>query len=81
MMSELLRVICRERERKSIGAEAGVYAVPARAAFDENLTRYQHPQNGRPTLFAFNAPLIDSDGTGSFLVEAVQSLRSRFEAA
>ncbi len=39
--------------------------VPARAAFDENLTSYQHPQNGIPALFVFNALLIASNGTDS----------------
>lgn len=28
--------------------------VPARAAFDENLTSYKHLQNGIPALFVFN---------------------------
>ena len=37
--------------------------VPARAAFDENLTSYKHPQNGIPALFVFNALLIASNGT------------------
>ena len=39
--------------------------VPARTAFDENLTSYKHPQNGVPTLFAYNALLIASNGTDS----------------
>ena len=39
--------------------------VPARAAFDENLTSYKHPQNGIPALFVFNALLIASNGTDS----------------
>jgi len=39
--------------------------VPARAAFDENLTSYKHPQNGIPALFVFNAMLIASNGTES----------------
>ena len=39
--------------------------VPARAAFDDNLTSYKHPQNGIPTLFAYNALLIASNGTDS----------------
>ena len=39
--------------------------VPARAAFDENLTSYKHPQNGIPPLFWFNALLIASNGTES----------------
>jgi hypothetical protein len=28
--------------------------VPARAAFDENLTSYKHPQNGIPALCVFS---------------------------
>ncbi len=39
--------------------------VPARQAFDENLTSYKHPQNGIPALFWFNALLIASNGTES----------------
>src|SRR2546427_570754 len=39
--------------------------VPARAAFDENLTSYKHAQNGIPALFWFNALLIASNGTDS----------------
>ncbi len=39
--------------------------VPARMAFDENLTSYKHPQNGIPALFVFNALLIASNGTDS----------------
>ena len=39
--------------------------VPARTAFDENLTSYKHPQNGIPSLFVFNAMLIASNGTDS----------------
>jgi type I site-specific restriction-modification system R (restriction) subunit len=39
--------------------------VPARNAFDENLTSYKHPQNGIPKLFAYNALLIASNGTDS----------------
>ena len=39
--------------------------VLARAAFDENLTSYKHPQNGIPALFVFNALLIASNGTDS----------------
>ena len=39
--------------------------VPARAAFDENLTSYKHAQNGIPALFVFNALLIASNGTDS----------------
>ena len=39
--------------------------VPARAAFDENLTSYKHPQNGIPALFVFNALVIASNGTDS----------------
>jgi type I restriction enzyme R subunit len=39
--------------------------VSARAAFDENLTSYKHPQNGIPALFVFNALVIASNGTDS----------------
>lgn len=39
--------------------------VPARAAFDENITSYKHPQNGVPALFAYNALIICSNGTES----------------
>ena len=39
--------------------------VPARAAFDENLTSYKHAQNGIPALFWTNALLIASNGTDS----------------
>ena len=39
--------------------------VPARQAFEENLTSYKHPQNGIPQLFAYNAFLIASNGTES----------------
>jgi len=39
--------------------------VAARAAFDENLTSYKHPQNGIPALFVYNALLIASNGTDS----------------
>ena len=39
--------------------------VPARAAFDENLTSYKHAQNGAPALFRFNALLIASNVTES----------------
>jgi type I restriction enzyme R subunit len=39
--------------------------VSARAAFDENLTSYKHPQNGIPAMFVFNAMLIASNGTDS----------------
>ena len=39
--------------------------VPARAAFNENLTSYKHSQNGIPALFVFNAMLIASNGTDS----------------
>jgi type I restriction enzyme R subunit len=39
--------------------------VPPRQAFDENLTSYQHPQNGVARLFAYNALLIASNGTDS----------------
>jgi type I restriction enzyme R subunit len=39
--------------------------VPAKTAFDENLTSYKHPQNGIPPLFWTNAFLITSNGTDS----------------
>jgi type I restriction enzyme R subunit len=39
--------------------------VPARAAFDDNLTSYKHPQNGIPALFVYNAFLVASNGTES----------------
>lgn len=39
--------------------------IPARQAFDDNLTSYKHAQNGVPHLFAFNALLIASNGTES----------------
>jgi type I restriction enzyme, R subunit len=39
--------------------------VAARQAFDDNLTSYQHRQNGVPQLFAYNALLIASNGTES----------------
>lgn len=39
--------------------------VPAKEAFDENLTSYKHPQNGIPQLFWSNALLIASNGTDS----------------
>jgi type I restriction enzyme R subunit len=39
--------------------------VPARQAFEDNLTSYRHPQNGVPRLFAFNALLVASNGTES----------------
>ncbi len=39
--------------------------VPAKQAFDDNLTSYVHPQNGIPQLFWFNGLLIASNGTES----------------
>jgi type I restriction enzyme R subunit len=39
--------------------------VPARQAFDENLTSYKHLQNGIPALFWYNALLIASNGADS----------------
>jgi len=39
--------------------------VPAKQAFDGNLTSYKHPQNGIPQLFWYNALLIASNGTDS----------------
>lgn len=40
-------------------------AVPAKLAFDDNLTSYKHLQNGIPALFWYNAFLIASNGTDS----------------
>jgi len=40
-------------------------SVPARQAFDGNLTSYKHAQNGIPALFWSNALLIASNGTDS----------------
>ena len=39
--------------------------VPARQAFDENLTSYKHLQNGIPALFWYNALVIASNGSDS----------------
>ncbi len=39
--------------------------VPARQAFDDNLTSYKHIQNGIPQLFWYNALLVASNGTES----------------
>ena len=39
--------------------------VPAKQAFDGNLTSYKHAQNGIPALFWSNALLIASNGTDS----------------
>ncbi len=39
--------------------------VSARAAFDENIASYKHPQNGVPALFRYNAFIIASNGTES----------------
>ncbi|MGH7827897.1 MAG: type I restriction endonuclease subunit R [Candidatus Binatia bacterium] len=39
--------------------------VPARQAFDENLTSYKHLQNGIPALFWYNVLLIASNGSDS----------------
>jgi type I restriction enzyme R subunit len=39
--------------------------VPAKQAFEDNLTSYKHEQNGIPSLFWFNAVLIASNGTES----------------
>jgi type I restriction enzyme, R subunit len=39
--------------------------VPAREAFDGNITSYKHVQNGIPALFVFNALIIASNGTES----------------
>ncbi len=40
-------------------------SVPAKQAFDGNLTSYKHAQNGVPALFWSNALLIASNGTDS----------------
>ena len=39
--------------------------VPAKQAFDDNLTSYKHQQNGIPNLFWYNALLIASNGIES----------------
>jgi type I restriction enzyme R subunit len=39
--------------------------VPAKQAFDDNLTSYKYLQNGIPALFWYNAFLIASNGTDS----------------
>jgi type I restriction enzyme R subunit len=39
--------------------------VPAKQAFDDNLTSYKHLQNGIPALFWYNALLIASNGKDS----------------
>jgi type I restriction enzyme, R subunit len=39
--------------------------VPAKQAFDDNLTSYKHSLNGIPQLFWYNAFLIASNGTES----------------
>jgi type I restriction enzyme, R subunit len=39
--------------------------VPARNAFDDNITSYKHPQNGIPALFWYNALIIASNGMES----------------
>ena len=39
--------------------------VPARRAFEDNITSYKHPQNGVPRLFWYNSLLIASNGTES----------------
>jgi len=39
--------------------------VPAKQAFDDNLTSYKHLQNGIPALFWYNAFLIASNGVES----------------
>ena len=39
--------------------------ISARAAFDENISSYKHPQNGVPALFRYNALIIASNGTES----------------
>jgi len=39
--------------------------VPAKRAFDDNLTSYKHLQNGIPALFWYNAFMIASNGSES----------------
>ena len=39
--------------------------VPAKQAFEENLTSYKHLQNGIPALFWYNAFMIASNGSDS----------------
>ena len=39
--------------------------VPAKQAFDDNLTSYKQPENGIPDLFWYNALLIASNGIES----------------
>jgi type I restriction enzyme R subunit len=39
--------------------------VPAKQAFDDNITSYKHFLNGVPQLFGYNALLIASNGTDS----------------
>lgn len=39
--------------------------IPARQAFEDNLTSYKHAQNGIPDLFWYNALLIASNGIES----------------
>src|SRR5690606_31720651 len=39
--------------------------VNLREAYTDNLSRYKHPQNGVPRLFAHNALLIASNGHGA----------------
>jgi type I restriction enzyme R subunit len=39
--------------------------VPAKQAFEENLTSYKHLQNGIPALFWYNACMIASNGSDS----------------
>ena len=53
--------------------------VPARAAFDESLTSYKHPQNGIPALFVFNALLIASNGTDSRVGSLTEDWERFFE--
>ncbi len=47
------------------GVELKKPGVPAKQAFDGNLTSYKHAQNGVPALFWSNALLIASNGTDS----------------
>jgi type I restriction enzyme, R subunit len=45
--------------------ECKATGVPAKRAFDDNLTSYKHPLNGIPRLCAHNAVLIATNGTDS----------------
>jgi type I restriction enzyme R subunit len=51
--------------------------IPAKQAFDNNLTSYKHSQNGIPDLFWYNALLIASNGIES-RVGTVTAVWERF---